>query len=207
MPMDTETAAKVDLRAKIAALRSGLTGHARSEKESDINSKLIALCKPIFDGSRTDRILLTYMPMGSEPDITPVTEWCWSQRVRVAVPRAIPATKRLALHEITGYEQLVAGAWGIREPLSDMPEVTDLSRIAAILVPGMAFDRNYGRLGYGGGYYDRLLASFDASGVDRPPLIAAAFDLQIVEKVPMQAHDVRLDRIVTETLELHSGLT
>jgi 5-formyltetrahydrofolate cyclo-ligase len=61
-------------------------------------------------------------------------------------------------------------------------------------VPGVVFDREGGRIGYGAGYYDRLLAECAAG----TPLIAAAFELQVVDAVPMAEHDRRVDRVVTE---------
>jgi 5-formyltetrahydrofolate cyclo-ligase len=103
-----------------------------------------------------------------------------------------------SLRYIEGYHQLIPGKWGIREPAPSTPQLTDLSRIGLILTPGLAFDRKGGRLGYGGGYYDAFISRFDKQGIPRPPLIAPAFHLQLVPEVPMEPHDFRVDRIITE---------
>ncbi len=90
--------------------------------------------------------------------------------------------------------ELVAGVWGIREPdpARCAPMATDEPDL--VLVPGVAFDIRGGRIGYGAAYYDRLLGRCPPG----TPLVAAAFEVQIVDAVPMEPHDRRVDRIVTE---------
>jgi len=72
-----------------------------------------------------------------------------------------------------------------------------LNEVEFALLPGVAFTRGGARLGYGGGFYDKLLAGSDA-GRERPVLVAAAFALQIVEQLPQEATDIKVERIVTE---------
>jgi len=91
---------------------------------------------------------------------------------------------------------LVPGYRGILEPPPTMPPVP-LAEVAALVVPGVAFDLRGHRLGQGGGHYDRLIAA--ARALPAPPLVVAlAYDFQIVARVPHEAHDQRVDRIVTE---------
>jgi 5-formyltetrahydrofolate cyclo-ligase len=95
-------------------------------------------------------------------------------------------------------EDLEPGFKGIPEPVEACervgPEAVDL-----VIVPGVAFDVRSGRLGYGGGFYDRFLASC------RAPRIAVAFSMQIVDGVPCDEHDLPVDVVVTETGEIRSS--
>ncbi|HQT25487.1 MAG TPA: 5-formyltetrahydrofolate cyclo-ligase, partial [Burkholderiales bacterium] len=103
----------------------------------------------------------------------------------------------LDLHVVSNLEDgLEPGLWGIREPRGG-GLIEDFSLIDFVLVPGVAFSREGGRLGYGGGFYDRLLVEKrrDASAV------AAAFSVQIVEEVPIEENDIFVDGIVTEEAE------
>jgi 5-formyltetrahydrofolate cyclo-ligase len=101
----------------------------------------------------------------------------------------------LDLCEVTNLARDVAtGFHGIDEPLAHCGAV-DPAAIDWVLVPGVAFDAACHRLGYGGGYYDRLLPLVPAAA----PRIAGAFDVQIVERVPAAPHDIAIDAVVTES--------
>ena len=102
----------------------------------------------------------------------------------------------LGLYEVRDVAQdLAPGTWGIREPAPDRCPAADPNKVHFALVPGVAFDRRGRRLGYGGGFYDRLLAG----GLQgRTPLVAGAFEAQMVDEVPVGPHDVPVDVVVTE---------
>src|SRR3712207_8849667 len=90
---------------------------------------------------------------------------------------------------------LLAGTWGIREPRLDRCARVEPHIIDFVLVPGLAFDSWGGRLGYGGGFYDKLLAD----GLSPCTwLVAGAFECQMVEKIPLNEHDMPMDVVVTE---------
>ena len=100
--------------------------------------------------------------------------------------------------------ELVPGYRGILEPPPTLAPVP-LAEVAAIVVPGVAFDARGHRLGQGGGHYDRLIAR--ARELAAPPLVVAlAYDFQIVSRVPDEAHDQRVDRVVTERRVLETSL-
>lgn len=108
---------------------------------------------------------------------------------RVALPKV--AGTRLELFEISNYDTDVSpGAWGIPEPREPRP--VGPGEIDLIIVPGAAFDCRGNRLGYGAGFYDKLLATFTGTTV------ALAFEAQIVAMVPADLHDIPVGVIVTE---------
>ncbi|KIL38708.1 hypothetical protein SD70_24555 [Gordoniibacillus kamchatkensis] len=149
----------------------------------------------------TGKALFTYMPIRTEVDVTPVMHWCWEHGVPVVLSRTDRESKTMSLHFVDSLADLAAdtGPWGIREPKPSQPELKDLSAIGLILVPGLGFDRDFGRLGYGGGFYDRFMQRFEPLGLKPPHCLAAAFNAQIVEQVPLGWHDFRVDEIVTES--------
>jgi 5-formyltetrahydrofolate cyclo-ligase len=116
----------------------------------------------------------------------------------VVLPRVDTTRRMLVLHEVHDLARDVApGYRGIPEPHAGAPLVAP-DAIGFALVPGVAFDAGGRRLGYGGGFYDRLLPLLPA-GVAR---VAGAFDLQLVDRVPAALHDLTVDVVVTPTRTL-----
>lgn len=109
------------------------------------------------------------------------------------------SAEELNLFRLESLEELRPGAYGIPEPSHELKQDSDrigrAEELDVVLVPGIAFDRAGHRLGQGRGYYDRLLDEVR----DECVLIGLAFDIQIVEEVPVEAHDVALNLIVTES--------
>lgn len=186
---------KKQLRTDILARRSQMGEEERRSKSEAICSRIIGILQKRGLPSN-DCSLFSFVPFGHEADIGPVIDWGLEQGYSIVVPKTVRTPRMLRLHQIAGRDELVPGVWGILEP----PEhalLADHERISVVLVPGVAFDRNGGRLGYGGGYYDRLLAEWAGKGW-KPLLIAAAFGQQMVAEVPLEEHDMRMDLIVTE---------
>ncbi len=106
------------------------------------------------------------MSFGSEFDTTTLVDDALARGMQLCLPRVDRDTRALALHHVENLARdLQSGVWGIREPRADCPHA-DLGRIDCVLLPGVAFTPRCERLGYGGGYYDRLIARF------RPPAAA-----------------------------------
>jgi 5-formyltetrahydrofolate cyclo-ligase len=137
--------------------------------------------------------LALYAAKGSEVDTTAIDVAARARGWRVVYPRVIAGQRAIAFHLATPTE-LVAGTFGLREPVATAPTVS-LSELAVICVPGLAFDRGGGRLGWGHGFYDATLAHL---GTPRPLLLGLAFECQIINELPREAHDVLLDRVITE---------
>jgi 5-formyltetrahydrofolate cyclo-ligase len=121
----------------------------------------------------------------------------------VIVPITRIEEKRLDAIRITNrLTDLIPGYCNIPEPKDALCTTAAVApeEIETILLPGSVFDERGGRFGYGGGYYDRFLAS-----VPTAARIGLAFDLQIIEKAPLQQHDELLDLVVTESRVIRGG--
>lgn len=199
-PMEEE---KYKLRKHMEKLRDAIHIEEREEKSKQACEHVLA--HPIFaqDNKEGPLTICTYMPFRSELDIAPVMEWCWEQNIRVLVPRAHRLSRTLHIHAIKSYDDLETGAWGIREPKHNAPSWELDSPIDVMIIPGLAFDEHGGRLGYGGGYYDRFVRSFQRVFENKqwklPLLMSVAYDLQLVDAVPMDRHDFKIDVIITES--------
>lgn len=187
---------KKELRRQVLQQRQLLDETARRRMSAAICDSVIEILAKRHLQSGIRGSLFTFMPFGHEADIFPVAEWCWKQGIPVVASKTIREPRSLRLHEVSGPQDLVSGVWGIPEPVSTAP-LADPAKIATILVPGVAFDRSGGRLGYGGGYYDRLFESLKGAGC-HPYKLSPAFGLQIVDRVPMEEHDEKVDLLITE---------
>ena len=185
--------AKQALRGRVLAQRDDLPAETRTADSHAISARIEAL--PSFALAQT--IVLT-LPFGSEWDTRPLAARALRVGKRVVVPRVDRVARMLRLHAVVDLDaDVVAGYLNIPEPRESRP-IVEPDAIDWVLVPGVAFDRSGRRLGYGGGFYDRLLPLIRASA----PRIAGAFDVQIVDEVPAGPHDRRVDGVVSPTLTL-----
>ena len=144
----------------------------------------------IFRQAKTIHIFISKT---DEADTSPIIESAWESGKTVAVPCVIPETFELFHSQLKSFEDLSSGALGVLEPspegrIAMNPESFDL-----VIIPGVAFDRQGGRLGYGKGYYDRFLEQTAAFR------LALAFNFQVLEKVPTEKHDVPMNGVLTES--------
>jgi 5-formyltetrahydrofolate cyclo-ligase len=189
MPNLTDST-KSDLRHQVLAARERMDAASKQHALSRILPALVAL--PSY---RAARKVAAYMSFGSEIDTGPFIETLLADQKSLVLPRVDTATHTLALHHVFERDRLVAGPWGIKEPAADSPR-TQIDEVDFILVPGVAFDRRGQRIGYGAGFYDRLLARRHR----HTDCVAIAFDCQVVPRIPTEAHDQPIDRLITETL-------
>jgi len=185
---------RTTLRTNILAARDGLPAEARHQKSRIITERLLAL--PEFAGARS---VFAYVSFRSEVETRDLIAHCLHKGVVVSVPLTLPAEHRLRPYAITDPSRdLAPGYCGIPEPLQTLPLV-DPASIEMVVVPGSVFDARGGRLGYGGGYYDRFLQGAAPQALR----IGLAFDLQVVTAVPLKSHDQQLDYLITETRTIH----
>ncbi|GIP39982.1 5-formyltetrahydrofolate cyclo-ligase [Paenibacillus sp. J31TS4] len=189
---------KSALRREAERLRGLLPAEERQRLSAAICARTAAYLSRQEGRAGWPGVLLAYLPVRSELDLTPLYEWAWEQGLPIAAPRVVPGTKRMQAHRLRSLAETETGRWGLREPRPDCP-VAAPAEIGCVLMPGLAFDREGGRLGYGGGYYDRYLAALRLEMGRLPLLIAPAFEVQLLERVPMEEHDIRLDAVLTES--------
>ncbi|MCC6379786.1 MAG: 5-formyltetrahydrofolate cyclo-ligase [Burkholderiales bacterium] len=196
MPTDHETPvgaplreAKQAMRQAMAAARDALDPAWRKRASAALVDRMTSLAA--FAGAR--RVLLN-VPFRSEWDAAPLIERALARGKEVLLPRVDETSRMLDLRRIADpAADIVTGYRGIPEPVERCPRA-DPASVDWVLVPGVAFDREGGRLGYGGGYYDRLLPLLSP----RAARVAGAFSMQIVDRVPSAPHDIRMDTVVTE---------
>jgi 5-formyltetrahydrofolate cyclo-ligase len=179
------------LRKESLSRRDALPAPERNKKSTLIYEQLITL-----DCLIRAATICSYVNFRSEVDTTPILDWVLGSGKNLVVPVTRVATKTLELAAITNPgAELTSGYCGIPEPT---PEIAERNRVAphvleVVIIPGSVFDRRGGRLGYGGGYYDRLLAA-----IPEAARIGLAFSMQVLEKLQLQPHDQLLDYVVTE---------
>lgn len=136
------------------------------------------------------RRVCVYLALPSEVATRRLLKACWITGKQVLVPAYRKITGAYAFARLRPDDRVKPGRWNVPQP--ERPRWSDAARVDLVLTPGLAFDRAGGRIGHGGGYYDRLLAGKKAFKV------GLALECQMVKRVPMNARDVRLDAVVTE---------
>lgn len=182
---------KASIRKKICILREQLPAATRASFSAAITERLLQL--PEY---RQADAVLGYMNFGAEFASELWVERALADGKRLALPKVNHHINRLDLYWVDDLEnQLAPGLWGIREPVVERCEkLAAPDEVEFALLPGVAFTRDGARLGYGGGYYDKLLAGM----TQRPVLVAAAFALQIVEALPQEATDIKVEWVISE---------
>lgn len=137
---------------------------------------------------RAARLVLLYRNLPSEWSTVGLANGAWRLGKRVAMPR-VARQGELTLHEVRAWSDLRPGAFGVHEPDAALP-VVDPSSVDLAIVPAVTWTRDGARLGRGGGFYDRLVPRLGlAWGV--------GFDAQVVDALPLEAHDARVHRLWT----------
>lgn len=193
--MDKITDAKSTLRRDMKALRASISLYEKNLLDIKMQEKL-------FDSSlyKQADTLLTFISIGSEPDTLKIIKRAVQDGKTVAVPKCLPK-KQMAFYIIKDISDCEEGAYGIFEPKSFCTEADYKSGNIICLVPGLAFDRKFARIGYGGGYYDRFLAVHSN-------IFAIGYcpERCVIEKVPTEDTDIRLGGLITEkTVEVLYG--
>lgn len=193
---------KKNIRQAILAARGQLTEITRSASDAAITARLLQ--RPEYQHADT---VMGYMNFGSEFASEAWVTRSISDGKRVVLPRVDHHTNQLDLYIVDDLEnQLEAGFWGIREPIVERCErLYDINEVEFALLPGVAFCRDGARLGYGGGFYDKLLAHLHAPY--RITLATAAYALQIVAQLPQEATDIKVGWIVTEAETIDCSAT
>ena len=158
----------------------------RAEKSGKIAEKLFKLEE--YDEAAN---IFLYASFGSEVDTWSIIRWLLNEGKAVALPRCTSDTS-MVFHYINSLDELTEGYKGIPEPKESLPAA--LSEPDLMIVPGVAFDAEMNRIGYGKGYYDRFFKAIPLY----VPKIALAFEVQMVSEIPYETLDETMDKIITE---------
>lgn len=179
---------KETIRREIIEKRSQLT-------ESELNNASLQVLDNLQTFLQLDsaKHVACFLDFRNEIPMRPIIDHLKSQGKKVYIPKADFKQKVMTFHELTDYNSLTLSKFGIEEPDPEVNPPIDADLPQVVLCPGVAFTKDCHRMGYGGGFYDRYLASRPT----KPLTIGIALDLQIVESMPLESHDVALDHVVT----------
>ena len=178
-------ALKSVLREELRQRLRELAPHERDEASLRIRER----CHDLPEW-KAARVIALYHPTADEPDLWPLAERAWSEGRGVVLPAFEAATSAYRWSRVGGPDDLVPGRFGILEPGPHCQPVEAVS-LDLVLVPGLGFSTDGGRLGRGRGFYDRLLESVGGR------VFGVAFDFQLLPRIPREDHDVGLDGVIT----------
>jgi 5-formyltetrahydrofolate cyclo-ligase len=184
------TKQKAELRRTMLDKRDALDQGCRAEFNRIITKKLLASAE--YKESKT---ILAYKNIGSEFDTEEFIRDVLASGKILVLPKVNKANKTLDIFRVENPDtDLHNGVWGIAEPDAQKCKPISISEVDFVLVPGLAFDVQGKRIGYGGGYYDKLLATRN----ENTRLVAAVYSMQIVPTIPALAHDLKIEKLITE---------
>ena len=184
-------ASRQDLRHQVLGRRDRLSARERHLKSGALAARLMGL-----EPYARARSILFFASFRSEVDTFLLMEEVLAGGRQLALPLTVTREKQLRIYEVRDLEEdLVRGYQGILEP--DPTRCAELgpAELDLVIVPGSVFDRQGGRMCYGGGYCDRFLAN----RAPQATRVGICFDLQLVTEVPMAPHDQYVDYVVTES--------
>ena len=188
---------KQTIRQRILSEREQLSAGLRTQLSIEIVRRIVQL--PEYQNAHA---VLGYMNFGAEFESELWVRQALADGKTLLLPKVNRATNELDIYRVADLQHdLAPGLWNICEPLPERcVRVEALERVDFILLPGVAFGRDGARLGYGGGYYDKLLARRDEEGgvAHSLALVAAAYSMQLVEGIPQEATDRKVQWLVTE---------
>lgn len=179
---------KETLRKIIKVKRSELKYKDKQNKDNIIFSNLKN--ERLFNSAE---IIFIFVSFGDEVDTHKIINYGLSLGKTICVPKVISKEKGMKALKIHNLEHMERSRYGILEPFDDAEEIS-AEAVDLFLVPGLAFDTKGGRVGYGGGFYDKFLIK----ARENADKIALGYDFQIIEKVPLETTDILIDGIITE---------
>lgn len=178
---------KVNLRGLYLDKRRALTNEQVSTWSQLIQQAIIE-----SSAFRNASSVAVYSPIHNEVATEEILRTAWESHKTVALPHWDPRNKTIRFYQVESASPLTRTDWGTREPAPDAAPALSLQQIGLILVPGLVFDRRGYRLGYGQGGYDRILAHYSGQAW------GLAFELQLIDSLPHEPHDIPCSRIITE---------
>ena len=191
---------KKTLRKEIILRRDSLSPDIRKVKDQAACARLTSM-----DEYRKAATILLYASFRSEVGTEYLIRQALADDCIVVLPRCDQSDETLKLFAIREWSDLVPGCWGILEPLEATDRAIDIRSVDIVIAPGVAFDEDCNRLGYGKGYYDKLLSGREsvAGAPLRPLVIGLAYEEQIVPSIPCSPHDMKMDFIITDKRNIY----
>ena len=172
-----------------AELRKTIRQQKRAMTEEEICTRSQKLCQLFLQSAayRNAKTIYGYLPYNQEVRTWDLVRQAWLDGKKVAVPKVYGEEMKFIY--IADFSQVGTGYCGIPEPLADGPVAED--KEALVLMPGLAFDREGHRIGYGGGFYDRFLSAEPSH-----PTVALCYEFQVVEDLPVEEFDIPVDTVI-----------
>ena len=181
---------KQELRKELLEKRDLLPMNERLEKSSAIFSILKE--SDIYKNASN---VMLYIDFRSEVSTKEIINDLLEREKRVFIPLTVPETRQMIISELLDMEKdLALGNFGVLEPIEEAIRPVDPKILDLIIVPGVGFDKNGYRVGYGGGYYDRFLPKL----LPNVPTVALAFEIQLISQAPKDKYDFPVQYIATE---------
>ncbi|WP_231889846.1 5-formyltetrahydrofolate cyclo-ligase [Oceanobacillus sp. Castelsardo] len=177
---------KTELRKRTINKLKYLSEDEKLEIEQQLRNNLLG--SDIWQKAKTIGITIS---QGVEWDTTTLIEKAWDERKAVCVPKCLP-NKEMVFYLINDFHQLEKGLYEILEPNPKKTSKVKKQNIDLLIVPGVVFDQNGYRIGFGGGYYDRFLVDFPNE------TISLASHLQVIDRIPTDFYDLPVKCIITE---------
>jgi 5-formyltetrahydrofolate cyclo-ligase len=186
----------IDFQERKKALREQAHENRRAQENKDELSRRICetfVGLPEYTAART---VMFYVDVRTEVRTRHFLPTALAHGKRIVIPYCVE--NALELFHFESPDELAVGMYKILEPKPELRALpakrVEVDELDLIMVPGVAFDRKGARMGHGFGYYDKLLEHARADA----PLVALAFECQLFDEIPTAAHDVFMDKIVTE---------
>ncbi len=182
--MSTIKEQKAELRNRMLTLRKQMNPKEKRRLDHALCERLKRIVI-----RKEAKVVHVYLPIKGEVDITPFISWLMKKNVKVVCPKVLPK-RQLENLVFTGFDRIETGVFNTIHPSGNQVYT---GPIDLIVMPGLAFDWNLNRLGYGGGYYDRfLLKHLDSLKV------AVQYDFQVFDTIPFEKHDIQVDHLVVK---------
>ncbi len=178
---------KKEIRKRVLHDLRALDKSTYEQYSFEIARKLYQL--PIWKRASTIALTISRSP---EVDTWQIIRNGWLEGKRIVAPKCLPESKQMVFRQITSFEQLESVYFGLYEPQKMQTEEIKKQEIELMIVPGVAFNKQGYRIGFGGGYYDRYLENFNGE------TLSLAFSLQILQELPIEKHDIPVQSIITE---------
>jgi len=181
---------KSQLRKRMLNVRNTMSEEEIKNKSRAIMNKLTCM-----DEYKNSKVIFVYMSFKNEVDTTDLISKMLEDNKRVVIPYTDTVNTVIIPSEIKSiHEDLTLSHFGYYEPVFEKIRRIEPGELDLIIVPGVVFDRNNNRIGFGKGYYDKILSRKRSDA----KAIAVAYDFQVLDEVPSEPHDIKMDMIITE---------